>query len=93
MRGRGDEVESANVLFLDLDDFKQVNDSLGHARGDQLLTAVARRLQGIVRDTDIVARWGGDEFAILQRPVADAGQAGELAEQILANPSADVHRG
>jgi diguanylate cyclase (GGDEF)-like protein len=83
LRGRSDEVESANVLFLDLDDFKQVNDSLGHARGDKLLAAVARRLQGIVRDTDIVARWGGDEFAILQRPVADVGQAGELAEQIL----------
>jgi diguanylate cyclase (GGDEF)-like protein len=83
LRGRSDEVESANVLFLDLDDFKQVNDSLGHARGDKLLAAVAHRLQGIVRDTDVVARWGGDEFAILQRPVAGAGQAGELAERIL----------
>jgi diguanylate cyclase (GGDEF)-like protein len=83
LRGSDDEVESANVLFLDLDDFKQVNDSLGHARGDKLLTAVARRLQGLVRETDIVARWGGDEFAILQRPAVDAGQAGELAEQIL----------
>ena len=83
LRGRVEEIENANVLFLDLDDFKQVNDSLGHARGDKLLTAVARRLQGIVRDTDIVARWGGDEFAILQRPVANPGDAGELAEQIL----------
>jgi diguanylate cyclase (GGDEF)-like protein len=83
LRGRAKEGECANVLFLDLDDFKQVNDSLGHARGDKLLTAVARRLQGIVRDTDIVARWGGDEFAILQRPVADVGDAGELAKQIL----------
>jgi diguanylate cyclase (GGDEF)-like protein len=83
LRGRAKEGESANVLFLDLDDFKQVNDSLGHARGDKLLTAVARRLQGIVRETDVVARWGGDEFAILQRPVADVGDAGELAKQIL----------
>jgi diguanylate cyclase (GGDEF)-like protein len=83
LRGCNDEFEGANVLFLDLDDFKQVNDSLGHARGDKLLTAVARRLQGLVRGTDIVARWGGDEFAILQRPVVDASQAGELAEQIL----------
>jgi len=83
LRVRVDEGESANVLFLDLDDFKQVNDSLGHARGDKLLTAVARRLQAIVRDTDLVARWGGDEFAILQRPVADPGEAAELAEQIL----------
>jgi diguanylate cyclase (GGDEF)-like protein len=83
LRERNDEVESANVLFLDLDDFKQVNDSLGHARGDKLLAAVARRLQGLVRDTDIVARWGGDEFAILQRPATADSQAGELAEQIL----------
>jgi diguanylate cyclase (GGDEF)-like protein len=83
LRGSGEEIGSANVLFLDLDDFKQVNDSLGHARGDKLLTAVARRLQGIVRETDLVARWGGDEFAILQRPVANPRQAGELAEQIL----------
>jgi len=83
LRGHAEVSESANVLFLDLDDFKQVNDSLGHARGDKLLTAVARRLQGIVRETDIVARWGGDEFAILQRPVVSPRQAGELAEQIL----------
>jgi diguanylate cyclase (GGDEF)-like protein len=83
LRGRNGEAESANVLFLDLDDFKQVNDSLGHARGDKLLAAVARRLQGLVRDGDVVARWGGDEFAILQRSVADVSQAGELAEQIL----------
>ena len=83
LRVRADESENANVLFLDLDDFKQVNDSLGHARGDKLLTAVARRLQSIVRETDLVARWGGDEFAILQRPVVDSGQAAELAGQIL----------
>jgi diguanylate cyclase (GGDEF)-like protein len=83
LHGRAEEGECANVLFLDLDDFKQVNDSLGHARGDKLLTAVARRLQAIVRETDLVARWGGDEFAILQRPVANPGQAGALADLIL----------
>jgi diguanylate cyclase (GGDEF)-like protein len=77
------EGERANVLFLDLDDFKQVNDSLGHARGDQLLIEIARRLQAIANPSDLVARWGGDEFAILQRPVAGPEQTAELAERIL----------
>jgi diguanylate cyclase (GGDEF)-like protein len=74
---------STNVLFLDLDDFKQVNDSLGHARGDKLLAAISKRLQAIVQPNDLVARWGGDEFAILQRDVQDQNQTAELAEQIV----------
>jgi PleD family two-component response regulator len=57
--------ENGAILFLDLDDFKQVNDSLGHARGDKLLCAVGERLRSAVEDMDVVARWGGDEFAIL----------------------------
>jgi diguanylate cyclase (GGDEF)-like protein len=55
-----------SVLMLDLDRFKAVNDTLGHAAGDQLLVEVARRLQSSLRDTDVLARLGGDEFAIIQ---------------------------
>jgi diguanylate cyclase (GGDEF)-like protein len=83
MCARGDGGDPVNVLFLDLDDFKQVNDSLGHARGDQLLAAVAGRLQTLVRPSDFLARWGGDEFAILQRPVTGPLQTAELAERII----------
>ncbi len=83
LQPRGAPEVPVNVLFLDLDDFKQVNDSLGHARGDKLLAAISKRLQAIIQPSDLVARWGGDEFAILQRPVLDPMQTAELAEQIL----------
>ncbi|HLW91753.1 MAG TPA: EAL domain-containing protein, partial [Roseiarcus sp.] len=82
--------DKVTVLFLDLDDFKQVNDSLGHARGDKLLAAIAERLQAIVRPSDLVARWGGDEFAILQRPVNDEQQTAALAEEIVREVSRPV---
>ncbi|SDO20260.1 bifunctional diguanylate cyclase/phosphodiesterase [Geodermatophilus sp. DSM 45219] len=76
-----------SVLFLDLDDFKDVNDSRGHAVGDQLLTTVSRRLQGCVRSVDQVARLGGDEFAVVVAGSArTAAEVGERALSALADP-------
>jgi diguanylate cyclase (GGDEF)-like protein/PAS domain S-box-containing protein len=74
---------SLAVVFLDLDDFKTVNDSLGHAAGDQLLTAVAERLRGVMRPEDTVARFGGDEFAILLEET-NREAARRVAERVLA---------
>jgi len=72
------------VLFIDLDDFKIVNDTLGHAVGDQLLQAVAARIGGALRADDTAARLGGDEFAALIENVQDPGAVEETAERILA---------
>jgi diguanylate cyclase (GGDEF)-like protein len=71
------------ILFVDLDQFKQVNDTLGHPRGDMLLRAVADRLRHLVRASDIVARFGGDEFVIVQTPIADSEEAAALARRIV----------
>ncbi len=82
-RRRGTE-RGAAVLFLDLDRFKLVNDSLGHAVGDELLQAVAERLDGAIRPGDTVARLGGDEFTVLLEDVGDAREAAVVAERVLA---------
>lgn len=71
------------VLFLDLDRFKTVNDSLGHVLGDQLLISASRRLQVCLRDSDTVARFGGDEFVILLEDLDDSNEATRIAERIL----------
>jgi diguanylate cyclase (GGDEF)-like protein/PAS domain S-box-containing protein len=73
---------AAAVLFLDLDRFKLVNDSLGHQVGDRLLIAVARRLESAVRPPDTVARLGGDEFTVLLDGVSDAHEAAAVAERV-----------
>jgi diguanylate cyclase (GGDEF)-like protein len=72
------------ALFLDLDDFKNVNDSLGHAAGDALLVAVADRLRGGLRATDVVARLGGDEFGVLLTDVPDIAYPVKVSERLLA---------
>ena len=72
------------VMFVDLDRFKIINDTLGHAAGDSLLSDVAKRLNQCVRESDIVARVGGDEFIILLREVSDASQVATVARKILS---------
>jgi diguanylate cyclase (GGDEF)-like protein/PAS domain S-box-containing protein len=74
---------SVAVVFIDLDDFKTVNDSLGHAAGDSVLQEVAQRLEATVRPTDTVARFGGDEFAVLLDGVVDMQEAADVADRIL----------
>jgi diguanylate cyclase (GGDEF)-like protein len=71
------------VAFLDLDRFKQINDTLGHEAGDELLKEVARRLKGCVRNSDSVARLGGDEFVVLLPELADEQHAAIVAQKIL----------
>ena len=83
------------ILFMDLDNFKVVNDSLGHDRGDDLLIAVARRLRGSLRPEDTLARFGGDEFAILIEDVQSPEDLARVAERIvedLREPFALVER-
>jgi diguanylate cyclase (GGDEF)-like protein len=81
-RAQRDAADLFAVLFLDLDHFKVVNDSVGHQAGDELLIAVARRLEQCMRGGDMVARLGGDEFALILERVHDARDAAHVAERI-----------
>ena len=72
------------VHLLDLDHFKEINDSLGHPVGDQLLVAVAQRISSVVRSNDMLARLGGDEFALIQRGLTNTAEASILASKIVA---------
>jgi diguanylate cyclase (GGDEF)-like protein/PAS domain S-box-containing protein len=78
------------VVFVDLDEFKPVNDELGHAAGDELLSVVAHRLQGQTRDGDRVGRIGGDEFLIVCRRVSGRGEALQIAERVAASVSGEI---
>ena len=90
MEGLGERLEEFKqhrgsrfaALYLDLDRFKVVNDSLGHLVGDELLTAVSRRLESCLREGDSLARLGGDEFAILLNRLESEGQANAIAFRI-----------
>ena len=81
-KARQNDGELFALLFLDLDRFKVVNDSLGHSGGDQLLISVARRLKTCVRPSDTIARLGGDEFAILLESLRDKKEATRIADRI-----------
>ncbi len=90
LKAKQQQLEAA-LLFIDLDRFKSVNDSLGHAAGDALLVEVSGRVRECVRGTDVVARLGGDEFVVLLPGMAERGEAAAVAERInrrLAEPIA-----
>src|SRR5579875_2109765 len=80
--GTGSHATQTAVIFIDVNEFKMVNDTLGHAAGDELLIAIAGRLSDCVRPTDTLARLGGDEFAVLLQDGAGQAQAVEIAERI-----------
>ena len=85
------------LLFVDIDGFKQINDTLGHDRGAELLIHVARSIQNCLRGADLLGRWGGDEFVVLLNRMPDPNEAIVVADRILAeldgsSMSADVGR-
>jgi diguanylate cyclase (GGDEF)-like protein len=86
----GEDASGIALMLLDLDDFKTVNDSFGHATGDHLLTVAAQRFAGTVRPQDTIARLGGDEFGVLCEHVTDAAAARVLATRLQAACAAPV---
>ena len=80
----GQNARNVAVLYVDLDGFKQVNDTLGHRVGDEFLIAVSRAFRESVRKADVVARIGGDEFAVLVREYSTADQLAEIAQRLIA---------
>ncbi|MGV8833895.1 MAG: putative bifunctional diguanylate cyclase/phosphodiesterase [Devosia sp.] len=85
-----DRGEMAAVLYIDLDHFKAVNDTLGHAVGDEVIKQASARLWGATRETDVLARLGGDEFALLMRPIEGPEAAARVADRIIKSISAPM---
>jgi diguanylate cyclase (GGDEF)-like protein len=85
--------EMAAVLYIDLDHFKAVNDTLGHAVGDEVIKQASARLWGTTRETDVLARLGGDEFALLLRPIESAADAAKVADRIIKAMCAPMNIG
>ncbi|TAL92283.1 MAG: diguanylate cyclase [Rhodanobacter sp.] len=81
------------LVFVDLDDFKQINDRLGHAAGDEVLQIAARSLQSVLRESDAVSRYGGDEFLVLLAEISAPADAGRVAASMLAALSVPVSVG
>src|SRR4029077_2812916 len=75
--------KNLSFLFIDLDRFKEINDSLGHDVGDSLLKSIAQRLRASVRGDDFVARIGGDEFCVLLQDIADPREAAAVAQKLV----------
>ena len=88
-RGSGESFKSVSLIFIDLDKFKQVNDTRGHLEGDKVLIKVAELLRDVIRGTDMLARYGGDEFAVLL-PNTDENSAIIIAEKLRATLDTDV---
>ena len=86
----GEEDRRLALLFIDLDRFKGINDTLGHDVGDELLKVIAQRLRGCLKETQLIARLGGDEFTILIDNVKDADEAAHVAERVLGELSRAV---
>jgi len=85
------EKTEAALFYMDLDDFKRINDSMGHEAGDQLLVEVALRLKNVLRGQDLVARLGGDEYAILLLNIRSASDAQRVANKVLNSVSRPTH--